>query len=336
MFLGFARKKLGDVVFYRSGGEQISRARNRNPRNPRSDKQAVQRMVLATASKLASAYQPLVNHSWEGIAVGQPSMQEFNKNAMNVLRSAARVAFNDPDAPQVVADYIIKGAPTIGAVQYLQISRGRLGMNSHAALEQGGFVRLASALGTITTQADYIAELAKLGVEPGDQLTFVAHGIDMRAKVATFTDLSGNTTDNYLQWVSYCRVVFVPTLPENFSGSLVADGAFNPALIERTEGVLPAVTEGTVGTLGLGLSLTWPSEFDGENTGVMLFGVIRSKLVGAQYRYSSCFMEANNGFFDWNEAKEVYPSYMDGAGTINVGEVLYLRNAVAAPFQAGE
>lgn len=335
MLLGFARKKLGDVVFYRSSGEQISRARNRNPRNPRSEKQAVQRMVLATSSKMASAYLPLVNHSWEGIAVGQPSVQEFRRNAMNVLRSAARVAFNDPDAPQVVADYDIKGAPTIGAVQYLQISRGRLGLNSFAALENGGFLRIASALGNITSQTEYAAELAKLGIEPGDQLTFVAQGVDLSAKVATFTDLSGRTVDNYAQTVKYCRVVFVPTLPENFSGTLIADGAFNPALIERTEGVLPAVTEGTVGTLGLGLSLTWASEFDGETTGVMLFGVIRSKLDGSQYRYSSCFMQANATFFDFNNASDVYPSYMDGAGAINVGDNLYLRNAVAAPFAAG-
>lgn len=335
MLLGFARKKLGDVVFYRSSGEQISRARNRNPRNPRSDKQAVQRMVLATSSKMASAYLPLVNHSWEGVAVGQPSVQEFRKNAMSILRSAARVAFNDPDAPQVVADYIIKGAPTIGAVQYLQISRGRLGLNSFAALDNGGFLRLSSALGTITTQTEYAAELAKLGIEPGDQLTFVAHGIDLSAKVATFTDLSGRTTDNFMQWVNYCRVVFVPTLPDNFSGSLIADGGFNPALIERTEGLLPAVVEGTVGTLGNGLSLTWESEFDGENTGVILFGIIRSKLIDANYRYSSCFMQANATFFDVNNASDVYPSYMDGAGTINVGENLYLRNAVAAPFVQG-
>ncbi len=43
MFQGYARGAVGDVVFSRQGGQQVSRARNRNPNNPKTFSQVVQR-----------------------------------------------------------------------------------------------------------------------------------------------------------------------------------------------------------------------------------------------------------------------------------------------------
>ena len=46
VLLGYARGKVGDVVFSRRNGEQITSARNRNPRNPRTPRQMFQRSKL--------------------------------------------------------------------------------------------------------------------------------------------------------------------------------------------------------------------------------------------------------------------------------------------------
>lgn len=43
------RGKVGDLVFTRLAGEQVTRSRNRNPKNPRTIKQMAQRAALATA-----------------------------------------------------------------------------------------------------------------------------------------------------------------------------------------------------------------------------------------------------------------------------------------------
>lgn len=51
MLLGYSKGSVGDVTFYRSGGSQRARSRNRNPNNPRSTKQQTQRALFANCVK---------------------------------------------------------------------------------------------------------------------------------------------------------------------------------------------------------------------------------------------------------------------------------------------
>lgn len=51
MLLGYGRGSVGDVTFYRAGGSQRARARNRQPNNPRTVKQMTQRSRFANAVK---------------------------------------------------------------------------------------------------------------------------------------------------------------------------------------------------------------------------------------------------------------------------------------------
>lgn len=51
MLLGMARGSVGDVTFYRDGGLQRARSRNRQPNNPRSSKQQTQRALFANCVK---------------------------------------------------------------------------------------------------------------------------------------------------------------------------------------------------------------------------------------------------------------------------------------------
>lgn len=51
MLLGYSRGSVGDVTFYRSGGSQRARARNRNPNNPRTRSQQTQRAIFSNAVK---------------------------------------------------------------------------------------------------------------------------------------------------------------------------------------------------------------------------------------------------------------------------------------------
>lgn len=48
LLFGQARGKVGDLVLTRLAGEQVARARNRAPKNPRTIKQMVQRAMMAT------------------------------------------------------------------------------------------------------------------------------------------------------------------------------------------------------------------------------------------------------------------------------------------------
>lgn len=48
MLLGYSRGSVGDVVFTRTKGQQIARARNRNPKNPKTKAQMAQRIKFAS------------------------------------------------------------------------------------------------------------------------------------------------------------------------------------------------------------------------------------------------------------------------------------------------
>ena len=333
LLLGYGRRSIGDITLYRSGGQQRSRARNRKPANPRSEKQSIQRMVLATAAKMAAAYTPIVNHSWEGVAVGQASVQHFRSMAMNALRTSAAKAINREQGV-TVAQFAIKGAPIVGSCDGIRISSGTLGVNGIASISSTEFnYTIGEALAQrITTQAEYVAELKKLSLLPGDQLTLIVQSIDPNNVVASFTT-DDNTIVNYAERVQFCRVVFKSELPEGFSGVLVQDDAFNPALIEESQGVLPVVTASDTG--GFFLEFDFAGAMD-AGMEIEMAGVIRSqKQLDGKFKYSTSYMKMGNAI-DANIAPDVFPSYMDGVGQINVGDVLYLQHAVASPFETGE
>ena len=52
LLLGMGKKSIGDITLYRSRGMQRARARNRRPKNPRSQSQNVQRAFTATTANL--------------------------------------------------------------------------------------------------------------------------------------------------------------------------------------------------------------------------------------------------------------------------------------------
>lgn len=93
-FLSQMRGKLGDVVFYRQDGEQVTRSRNRHPRNPKTEPQLYQRSVMATITAAYKAGKALFDHSFEGLAVGAPNQREFVKRNARLLRS---IMANDID-----------------------------------------------------------------------------------------------------------------------------------------------------------------------------------------------------------------------------------------------
>lgn len=323
LFLGMARKKIGDVVFYRANGEQISRARNRSPRNPRSAKQSIQRMVLATASKMAAAWRPIVDHSFEGYNVGQDSVRHFQQLAMARLRGQAAYIINGGQE-FAVADFAIKGAPIVGKSEGLRISSGTLSFIPWTAIGEGEYQHTGvdELTGSITDQAGYAEALSFLGLEPGDQLTFVCIQENTQMPVASF-----GTITNYAQRVRYARVVFKPELPANFEGQLIDDGAFNPALIERTEGVFPALTVN-----GEDNEILTANGTEGDWLAVQ-GGFIRSAVdVNGKWRYSTCDLLSSRDDFDENNAIGVYPSYGNNVEGIDLGDNLYLRNAVATPL----
>lgn len=164
LFMGNASGKLADVVLYRNAGAQVARLRVRNPKNPRSEQQLIQRVIQSTAAKAYSVLQFICNHSFEGKLSKTDNQSAFMK--ANVARDRYRVSvapqgyraltsFNSRDVIEPLANnYIVA-----------QGSMPEIAFNFDAA----GFKGIAAGL----EGNSYQEVIDALGLQRGDQLTFI-------------------------------------------------------------------------------------------------------------------------------------------------------------------
>ena len=164
MLLGYARGKVGDLVFARRLGQQTTRAYNSSPKDAKTRSQVTQRVKVANVIAMYRALKNICNHSFEGLDVGQTSYSAFVKanltgNKVSLTKEAASFG------ACVVAPYLISrgSLPSIqvegtGADAVTNIAVGNLAISGTTTIGQ-----FADAL---------VANNA--GIEYGDQLTYVS------------------------------------------------------------------------------------------------------------------------------------------------------------------
>ena len=170
--LGGVKGKVGDLVLSKNNGTQITRARNRYPKNPKTTKQAMQRMSFAALSTFYNAFEnEVLNHSWQGVKYGGDSHNHFYKLALS---------------PEVKTPAVAKGSMSYVPSNY-PMSRGTLRSlkYSHAMgdyREYGGkaikiitgLTTTSSISATGTTLEDFIDIISDYNpYYAGKQLTFV-------------------------------------------------------------------------------------------------------------------------------------------------------------------
>lgn len=88
-FFGLRSGSTKSLTFSVYNGKQVTKDRVYNVKNPRSALQMKQRAIMATAMHAYSALKEICDHSFEGIAYGQPSMNYFVSRNASLIRSAA-------------------------------------------------------------------------------------------------------------------------------------------------------------------------------------------------------------------------------------------------------
>lgn len=209
MLLGYSRGSVGDVTFSRFNNKQVVRARNRNPKNPRSFAQQVQRMVMSTVASATVPLKSLIDHSWQGVQYGLNSLSEFRRRNMQYLRT---VALRDIEQEQETSDFLIKGAKMLVPARF-QISAGSLafpnysfeliGVNPVAAIQMSSDFEQAQTNGY--EDLSYTDFLALFGVAPGDQVTVVLMSEPYNMNSVSTPDSSAT---NYPTRIDYARIVF--------------------------------------------------------------------------------------------------------------------------------
>lgn len=112
MMQGMARGAVGDIVFYRMNGEQMTRVRNRHPHNPNTDQQLYQRAIVSTAMQLYSAGKEIFDHAFEGKSVGADAQRYFMRVNCRYLRQRLTYEIDNQITPRQGRDVHL-GAPGI-------------------------------------------------------------------------------------------------------------------------------------------------------------------------------------------------------------------------------
>lgn len=210
MLLGHARGKVGSLVFSRSNGQQIVRARAEVVKNPQTTEQMIQRIILNTVAQAYSKMSAITDHSFEGIQTGQKSMSYFMRKNMEALRAKVANISAESGLLGDVYAFTPVGQNGLAANEYV-ISKGTLPeIRAYAVVND-------NTIGNMTLAANtYQGVLDQYGLQRGDQLTFVTLQEDMSTHATTF---------------HYARIILDPMNEDGteapLSSAFIVDGAVN-------------------------------------------------------------------------------------------------------------
>ena len=123
MLLGFARGSVGDVTFYRSGGSQRARARNRKPNNPRSSAQMTQRAKFASAVKFYKrAVSNFFRFAYQDKKTNESDYNAFMRHNIQGAPLISKTAFDKQGYP-ALGNWVL----SYGELQPLNYLAGELG-----------------------------------------------------------------------------------------------------------------------------------------------------------------------------------------------------------------
>lgn len=261
MLLGLAKGKVGDLVFYRDGGEQRTRTRV-IPKNPRTTAQMAQRVKMANVSALYRVLSPVLSSSFTNRPTNQSGYNAFSSSAIGYApyqtraMAAADVVFPQPAfASKGVLSSVVLGGGFSESVPV-------------------GIQLLTSGITNASTIADLSAALIdeNPSMRYGDKLTFVSVIFK-----ATENEVDGVVVYNpVLEVVSFVLSAF-DTTPMQTKGIYVADDVLH------SDGFLQ-ISEGGVGMVAViqsrvdenGQLQTSTQQFQLSPSAVALYETLRS------------------------------------------------------------
>lgn len=278
LFLGFGRGAVGDVVFSHQNGEQVARARNRSPRNPKSALQLLQRVCMKTVAQSYSVFQDITNHSFQGAAEGTESQSRYTKANVDMLRANLAVEIESGDWDEILnsaqCNYASRASSGAEFMPFI-ISEGSLNpiqfaFNSYSLGETPMVnAQLKSPSGASLGQSSptYQNVVDFLGCNRGDQLTFIFCSIDDTQETGQFNGFE------------YCRVILEPA-GGDMSVAFLSGGAVNDPNPRNRPGSLAFSTRSQGSSHYLEFSSVAMSMNKGAANSVGAIAVIVSRLVG--------------------------------------------------------
>lgn len=333
-FMGQLRGKLGDVVFTRQNGVQVSRARNRQPANPKTEGQVIQRLLISTIAYAYSGLKSIVDHSFEGRKYGQECMSEFMSRNLSLIRGdAAKV--NNNEHP--VWRYAIKGIRTTYPNKYV-VSTGSLAPVKASVVSATGSTGSyngfdfpgAAVTGTESLTLATLMDL--MGANAGDQFTFIAINANEVAD-PLYQGYGDSESQIYPMNVAVRRIKF----KDSYLSTELALEVSNPNFVkvafdsEVTDQdlVINLTASGDAGQRVYDLNVQWSSLSGEEDTLHFLAGgCIRSRKENGQWLRSNTSLDFSNIMEDAYLGATFANAFEDWmAGGTAIGASSYILNS---------
>lgn len=292
-FFGLRRGSTKTLTFQVNNGKQITKDRVYEVKNPRTQEQMVQRMVMATASAAYAGMKQIVDHSFEGITYGQMNMSEFirlnAKKLRDNLGAASPVMCYNKYQDRNIApgEYIMSAgsASDFKALPDVETSEITTGDAVYIGI---------SVAHDVTLTADALA--AKYGFKVGDLMTvcylrYKSSALKWVFGFARFTVLKLGTT-----------TITAGNLSEYFK-------------VESSDTITVTVSSN-------GISLTTPDE-DTDTAGVA-FCVIHSEKTADGWNRNNTVLDVTNvaeNFKQYSESDAIATYPIGGSYVLNGGEV---------------
>lgn len=191
MLLGMSRGSVGDVTFYRSGGSQRARARNRKPANPMTVRQQTQRAKFANAVK----FHKQVTSNFFRFAYEDKKTNESDYNAF-MRHNVGNSGFIGARASKIAS------WPALGLWEVTSGSLPEIDVT--VDVENNIFGAALGIVGEITTVGGLSSALIALGDtwREGDILTVLLYRATSAASLPTVdTETAHFASSSYLQIV---------------------------------------------------------------------------------------------------------------------------------------
>lgn len=202
-----ARGKVGDVVFSRLNGQQVSRVRNRNPKNPRTNAQLYQRAIMATVMQAYAAGKEIFDHSFQGYSKGAQNQQQFISRNAKLLRSLVAADLKKTDDPvNWPARLVAPGVQYPNPFEGMIISRGTYDQNLFTFIKdqsQGEIAWRMQPVGTATTLGEYCVAN---NIIANDIYTIVLLAIDLENPVFALQGVDAETAKEYASSFGFIRM----------------------------------------------------------------------------------------------------------------------------------
>lgn len=283
LFLGFGRGKLGDLVMYRQNGTQITRARNRSPKNPQTALQLLQRVLMKTSSVAYSLMQDITNHSFQGRAEGTECQSRFS--ALNIAEMRRRLAdvINSGDPEEIYtsseSNYAAKSASLAEMNPYV-VSEGSLPTMDVGFYTDFYLAFTAPQSAATSETITYQQVVDGLGLSRGDQLTFLQLSCDDRD--ADDADLG------HFNSFRYARIILEPNDGDMTSLFYDENGAINKPNVRNEGSILTVLSPAAASTpQRLRFYLDGISSDAGKINSAAAATVIASRLSGNIWQRSS-------------------------------------------------